>query len=68
MEQRLDVFGAGGGGGGGGAITVTDVVAEAVCPLSSTTLHVTVIAPGAATAVESVAEDEVPLTAPAVEL
>ena len=64
-EQRLDVVGAGGGGGGGGAMTVTVVVAEAVWPLSSTTLHVTVIVPGAAPAVDSVAVVPLPVTEPA---
>src|ERR1700678_4001371 len=52
-EQRLDACGTGGGGGGGGAITVTVVVADALWPFSSTVLQVTVIAPGAAPAVES---------------
>lgn len=33
-------------GAGGGALIVTVVVAEAVCPMSSTTLHVTAISPG----------------------
>jgi len=61
-------MGAGGGGGGGGAITLTLVVDEAVLPLSSTTLQVTVIGPGAAPAVESVAVEDVPLTEPAVAL
>jgi hypothetical protein len=66
--HRLDVVGAGGGGGGGGAITVTLVVADAVLPLSSTVLHVTVIEPGAAPALDNVAVAPVPLTDPAVEV
>src|SRR6266702_5145308 len=67
-EQRLDAMGAGGGGGGGGAITFTLAVDDAVLPLSSTTLQVTVMEPGAAPAVESVAVEVVPLTEPAVAL
>jgi peptidyl-tRNA hydrolase len=49
-------------------MTFTLVVDDAVCPLSSTTLHVTVIGPGAAPEVDNVAEELVPLTEPAVEL
>ena len=49
-------------------MTVTEVVAEALWPLSSTTLHVTVIMPGAAPAVDSVALPVVPLIEPAVAL
>src|SRR5580698_9917993 len=37
-----------GGGGGGGTWTFTDVVAEAVCDLSSCTLQVTVMDPAGA--------------------
>jgi hypothetical protein len=44
---------------------VTEVVAEAVWPLSSTTLQVIVMAPGAAPAVDNVAVDEVPEIDPA---
>ena len=51
-----------------GAFTVTVVVAEAVWPLSSTTLQVTVIGPGAAPAVDSVAVELLPLIEPAVAL
>ena len=64
-EQRLLVVGA---GGGGGALTVTVVVADAVWPLSSTTLQVTVMVPGAAPAVVSVAVEVLPLIEPAVAL
>ena len=70
-EHRLDAIGAGGGGGGGGgggAITLTLVVADIWCPLSSDTPQVTVIGPGAAPPVESVAEGVVPLMEPAVAL
>ena len=65
IEQRLLVEGA---GGGAGALTVTVVVCDAVCPLSSTTLQVTVIVPGAAPAVLNVAVDVLPVTDPAVAL
>src|ERR1700679_2740551 len=59
MEQRFCVTI---GAGGGGALRLTLVCDEAVWPLSSTTLHVTVIVvPGAAPAVESVAEAVLPL-------
>jgi hypothetical protein len=44
------------------------VIAEAVWPLSSTTLPVTVIAPGAAPVVDNVAVEVLPLIDPAVEL
>src|SRR4051812_35401642 len=57
-----------GAGGGVGATTVTVVVAEADWPLSSTTLQVTVIVPGAAPVVVSVAVEVLPLTEPAVVL
>src|ERR1700733_2352934 len=53
-----------GAGGGGGAFTVTVVVDDAVWPLSSTTLQVTVIVPGAAPAVLSVAVEPLPDTEP----
>src|SRR6202453_4743748 len=62
IEQRALVVGA---GGGGGAFTVTVVLADAVCPLSSTTLQVTVIVPGAAPVVLSVAVEVLPDTEPA---
>src|SRR5271170_3182664 len=62
IEQRALVVGA---GGGGGALTVTVVVQEADWPLSSTTLHVTVIVPGAAPAVLNVAVEPLPDTEPA---
>ena len=63
--HSADVVGA---GGGGGAVIDTVVCPEAVWPLSSTTLHVTVIVPGAAPAVDKVAVAPLPLTEPAVEL
>jgi hypothetical protein len=44
------------------------VVADALWPLSSTALQVTVIVPGAAPAVDSVALELVPLIEPAVAL
>src|ERR1700728_1336790 len=66
MVQRLWVTGA---GGGGGAFSVTVVCDEAVWPLSSTTLQVTVIVvPGAAPVVDNVAVPVFPLMDPAVEL
>ena len=69
MVQRLVVFGIGGGAGAcGGVATVTVVCCEAVWPLSSTTLQVTVMVPGATPAVVSVAVEVDPLTEPAVEL
>src|ERR1700712_1564040 len=52
IEQRADVVGT---GGGVGATTVTVVVCDADWPLSSTTLQVTVIVPGAAPVVLRVA-------------
>src|SRR5580698_4252284 len=61
-EQRALVVGA---GGGGGALTVTVVIEEAVWPLSSTTLQVTVMVPGAAPAVLNVAVVVLPETDPA---
>src|ERR1700760_4295382 len=63
IEQRLLVSGF---TTGGGALTVTVVVAEAVCALSSTTLQVTVIVPGATPVVVRVAVDVLPLIEPAV--
>jgi len=60
--------GGGGGGGGGGAITLTLACAETLCPLSSDTPQVTLIGPGAAPAVDSVAVDVVLLIDPAVAL
>ena len=65
MEQSCEVLMT---GGGGGATTVTEVVVEAVWPLSSATLQVTVMVPGAAPTVLSVAVVLVPDTEPAVEL
>src|ERR1700712_1954050 len=65
MVHSAEVVGA---GGGGGACTVTVVIPEAVWPLSSTTLPVTVIGPGAAPVVDNVAVGPVPLIDPAVEL
>src|SRR3954465_34006 len=64
--QRLEVVGAGAGGcgGGGGWITFTVVVADCVLPLSSATLQVTVIGPGAAPEVDRVALELVPLILP----
>ena len=59
---------AGGGGGGGGARTLTVAVAVACLPVSSTTPQVTVIGPGAAPAVDRVAEGVTPLIEPAVAL
>jgi NADH:ubiquinone oxidoreductase subunit B-like Fe-S oxidoreductase len=47
---------------------LTLVLADALCPLSSITLQVTVIVPGAAPTVESIAEGVVPLMEPAVAL
>jgi len=58
----------GGGWGGGGAITLTLVVADALLPLSSATPQVTVIGPGAAPAVESVAVGVTLLIDPALAL
>jgi len=57
-----------GAGGGAGATTVTVAVQEAVWPLSSTTFAVTVMVPGAAPVVLSVAVEVFPVTEPAVEL
>src|ERR1700730_1867696 len=54
MLQRLRTCG---GGGGGGAATVTDVLALACLPRSSTALQVTLMVPGDAPAVLSVAVD-----------
>ncbi len=66
MVHRLWVTGA---GGGGGAFSVTVVCDEAVWPLSSTTLQVTVIVVlGAAPVVDRVAEEVLPLIDPAVAL
>src|SRR5882757_5925737 len=54
MLQRLITAG---GGGGGGAVTVTDVLAVACLPRSSTTLQVTLMGPGDAPVVLRVAVD-----------
>ena len=54
-----------GGGGGGGAAMVTDVLAVACLPRSSTTLQVTVMAAGSAPAVSRVAVDVLPAIWPA---
>jgi hypothetical protein len=62
IEHSVCVFGV---GGGGGAATFTVVVDEAVWPLSSATLQVTVTAPAGAPVVDKVAELLVPLTDPA---
>src|ERR1700760_3275285 len=66
MVQRLWVVTA--GGGVAGADTVTVVICEAVWPLSSTTLQVTVMVPGATPGVVSVAVEVLPLMEPAVAL
>ena len=55
-------------GAGAGTSTVTAVVLEAVCPLSSATLHATLMDPVGAPKVLSVAVEPDPLTEPAVEL
>ena len=56
------------GAGATGALTVTVVCCEAVWPLSSTTLQVTVMVPGATPEVERVAVEVLPLIEPAEEL
>src|SRR3984957_550209 len=55
-------------GGGAGAATVTEVVPDALPPLSSATLHVTETTPSAVPAVARVAVEPDPLTDPEVEL
>src|SRR6185437_14431307 len=62
MEHSVCTFGA---GGGGGACTSTVVVEDAVWPLSSDTLQVTVIVPAGAPVVANVAVFPVPLIDPA---
>src|SRR5665213_2917798 len=65
--HRFCALGAGGGGGGGGAggaMTDTLVRPDAVPPLSSETLQVTVMVPAPAPTVESVALEVVPLMEP----
>src|SRR6266851_663620 len=54
MLQRLRTCG---GGGGGGVVMVTDVLAVACLPRSSTTLQVTLMVPGDAPVVLRVAVD-----------
>src|ERR1039458_10146235 len=65
MEHRSLVMGL---GAAIGTSTVTEVVPEAVWPLSSTTLQVTVTGPTGAPAVERVAVVPDPITEPEVEL
>ena len=55
-------------GAAAGTETVTEVAPEAVWPLSSATLQVTVTVPIAAPVVERAAVEPVPFTVPEVEL